>query len=269
MSKPKPFQPVDPDWATAELQQRIGYQFRNVELARQALTHSSGANTRDHSNERLEFLGDALLGFATCDHLFRTYPLWQEGELTRVKSMVVSRETCSAWARALGIDELLMVGKGVGGTSQLPSSLLANALESIIAAIYLDGGIQPALEFLAERIRSRSAEAVLQQYESNYKSALQQVAQKQFGRPPSYVVVSESGPDHDKSFSVLVQIGSRRFEPGSGKSKKQAEQRAAGAALRQLELEQSRAEGSSTASVAANEADPTPDSGNSLAMEEN
>jgi ribonuclease-3 len=234
MSDDNSFVMVDPQWAMRELESRAKYEFRNRDLALVALTHASGAITRDVSNERLEFLGDAVLGFSTCEYLFSRFPQWQEGELTQLKSMVVSRKTCAEWARQLDLEVLLIVGKGVGTLGKLPSSLLANAFESIIAAIYLDGGLDAANQFLRPLIAEKVDAACEEAIEQNYKSALQQLVQKDLGRPPSYVVIEESGPDHDKSFCVAVQIGSRRFESAWGKNKKQAEQRAAGHALEEL-----------------------------------
>lgn len=237
MADVQPYRMVNPDWAVAEIEQRTGHVFHRPELALMAITHSSGANHRECSNERLEFLGDAILGFTTCQYLYQNYPDWQEGDLTRVKSMVVSRQTCAEWAASLRIDELLVVGKGVGSPGQLPPSLLANSFESIVAAIFLDAGMAAAQAFLWPRVSAKADEAAGLDAEANFKSALQQLAQREFGRPPTYLVVNESGPDHDKTFSVQVQLGARRFEPAGGKNKKQAEQRAAGMALRELERE--------------------------------
>jgi ribonuclease III len=237
MAEVQPYRMVDPDWAVAEIERRTGHVFHRRELALMAITHSSGANHRDCSNERLEFLGDAILGFTTCQYLFQNYPAWQEGDLTRVKSLVVSRQTCAEWANVLGLDELLMVGKGVGSPGRLPPSLLANSFESIVAAIFLDAGMAAAQAFLWPRVSAKADEAAGLDAEANFKSALQQLVQREYGRPPTYLVVSESGPDHDKTFCVQVQLGTRRFDAAWGKNKKQAEQRAAGIALRELERE--------------------------------
>jgi len=231
------FEMVDPDWALGQLQERLGYVFRQPRLALESLTHSSSANTRDASNERMEFLGDAVLGFCTCEYLFSRFSVWNEGELTQLKSLIVSRQTCAVWARRIGMEDLLIVGKGVGVRGRLPASLLANAFESVIAAVFLDSGLEAAKRILIPRIAEMADEACQTEVESNFKSVLQQMVQKDHGRPPSYILVEESGPDHDKSFCIAAQIGSRRFEPGWGKNKKQAEQRAAGNALDQLARE--------------------------------
>ncbi len=234
MSDAIEFEQVDPEWALGQLQERIGYVFQNRNLGLESLTHSSSANTRDDSNERLEFLGDAVLGFCTCEYLFSRFTTWQEGELTQLKSLIVSRMTCAEWAHEIGMEDLLIVGKGVGVRGNLPASLLANAFESVIAAVFLDAELEAAKKFLLPRIAAKADEASQLEIESNYKSALQQLVQKDHGRPPVYVQVDEAGPDHDKSFCIAVQIGSRRFESAWGKNKKQAEQRAAGHAMVQL-----------------------------------
>lgn len=235
MSQDPRYSTVDPAWALAQLEQRTGYRFVRPDLGLEALTHASGAVTREASNERLEFLGDAVLGFSTCEYLFNRFTDWSEGDLTQLKSLVVSRATCAEWARELRLQELLIVGKGVGMAGELPASLLANVLESILGAIYLDGGLQAVQTFLLPFVAAKTDEACLQQAESNYKSTLQTLVQRNAGRPPSYLVIDESGPDHDKSFCIAVQIGNRRFSPAWGKNKKQAEQRAAGNAIRELE----------------------------------
>ena len=130
--------------ALADCQEVIGYRFRNPTLLREALTHASGANHRLVSNERMEFLGDAILGAIVCDMLFRKFPDYLEGELTRIKSIVVSRRTCAKISEELGIDEFLVIGKGMGSHDQTPSSMMADVFESLIGAIYLDGGMEAA-----------------------------------------------------------------------------------------------------------------------------
>lgn len=216
---------------------RIGYAFRDRSLLQAAVTHASGAQHRLASNERLEFLGDAILGFVVCDRLYREFPGSLEGDLTRIKSAVVSRETCSRISRELGLIDFLIVGKGLSVQRPVPNSVLSDMFESLIAAIYLDGGIEPARVFL-ERWVGREIEKVVSGKEgSNHKSLLQQLAQGTFGVAPLYEVLDEVGPDHSKEFQIRAQIGSRRYPPAWGRNKKEAEQAAARNALDALREE--------------------------------
>ena len=215
-------------------QERIGYSFVNIGLLLEALTHASGATTRLASNERLEFLGDSILGMVVCEWLYQDYPEASEGELTKVKSAVVSRHSCGQVARFMGLDECLIVGKGVIRNRTFPRSLISDVFESIVAAVYLDSG----LDTVRERIRAWLAESVREAVEgqgSNFKSALQQLAQKELASTPVYRLVTEAGPDHSKTFRVSATIGEREFVPAWGRNKKEAEQRAAANALAELE----------------------------------
>ena len=227
------FSPLTPEElaAMARCEQHLGYEFQNKRFLYEATTHASVANTRLRSYERLEFFGDSILGFIVCEQLFQNYPDWLEGDLTKVKSMVVSRQSCAELGKALKIEEWLVVGKGVGSEGQVPKSLLANAFESIVAAIYLDGGLEAVKTFLLPLIQDRIETAVAGGLEINYKSELQQYAQKRFGLPPNYTLMDNRGPDHDKSFLIAAQIAKRSFCPAWGKNKKEAEQRAAANAL--------------------------------------
>jgi ribonuclease III len=215
-------------------QRAIGYTFRDASYLRAALTHASGADHRLASNERLEFLGDAILGAIVCEMLFREYPQFQEGDLTRIKSVVVSRRTCTKLSRQLGFDEFLILGKGMGTQDQTPPSVLADVFESVVAAIYLDGGMEAARRFVVDQLGPEIAETVRGQSGVNYKSTLQQMAQRQFGATPVYHLLDEKGPDHLKCFKVAAQIGGHRYAPAWGRNKKDAEQRAALNALSQL-----------------------------------
>jgi ribonuclease III len=215
-------------------QQVIGYTFRSPRLLREALTHASGANHRLASNERLEFLGDAILGAVVCELLFRRYPDYQEGELTRIKSIVVSRRTCAKISEDLGFEEYLFMGKGMGSHEQTPPSVLADLFESLIGAVFLDGGMEAARSFIMTHIEPEIDAAVEGQGGINYKSNLQQVAQRQFGETPTYLLLDEKGPDHSKCFKISALIGRQRYAPAWGRNKKEAEQRAALNALSQL-----------------------------------
>lgn len=217
-----------------QLEQRIGYKFKDKGLLLSALTHASGAEHRLASNERLEFLGDAILGAIVCELLFRRYPQYLEGELTRIKSVVVSRETCARMSRALGMEEFLILGKGISTQADIPPSLLADVFESLTAAIYLDGGHRAARRFLAALLGPEIKLAAEGEIGSNYKSLLQQLAQRGMGAVPTYVLLDEKGPDHSKCFKVAARIGGEQYQAAWGRNKKEAEQRAARNALCQL-----------------------------------
>jgi ribonuclease-3 len=216
-------------------QQQIGYQFRNVELLLEALTHASGATHRLASNERLEFLGDAILGMVICDWLYHEYPEYSEGDLTKIKSAVVSRRTCGTVAKHLHLERCLIVGKGVTRNRSYPKSLVSDVFESIVAAIYLDGGLEAVRPLLRKWLAQEVNIAASGKGSGNHKSQLQQVAQKDLGDTPVYRLLGEMGPDHSKSFQVVAVIGKRSFAPAWGRNKKEAEQRAAGNAIAELE----------------------------------
>jgi ribonuclease-3 len=217
-----------------KLQQRIGYKFKDESLLLAALTHASGAEHRLASNERLEFLGDAILGAVVCELLYRQFPDYLEGDLTRIKSVVVSRLTCAKLSETLGMQEFLILGKGMITHPSVPSSLLADVFESLVAAIYLDGGDAMARQFIAEAIGPEIELVAGGEIGSNYKSLLQQLAQREHGITPTYQLLDEKGPDHSKCFKIAAQIGADRFPPAWGRNKKEAEQRAARNALNQL-----------------------------------
>lgn len=216
------------------IENAIGYRFQRCELLEQALRHASIADNRGDSNERLEFLGDAVLGLVVCELIFLRFPDLLEGEMTKIKSAVVSRRICAEIARSLGLDERLTLGKGMQGQHQLPQSLAAAVLEAVIAAIYLDGGYEPAAEFVRRTVSDRVEEAYRSGHQQNFKSLLQQHAQQTLSSPPVYRVLDEKGPDHAKCFKVAVEVGGRRYESAWGASKKQAEQQAALNALQAL-----------------------------------
>jgi ribonuclease-3 len=212
----------------------LGYQFNNQNLLARAITHASIANTRQLSYERLEFLGDSLLGFVVCEHLFQRYPQWLEGDLTKVKSNVVSRKTCAQIGTELQLKKCIVVGKGVGSQGEVPDSLLANAFESIVAAIYLDGGMDALKQFLLPLVVPKVDAAVKGALEINFKAELQQYAQKRYGTPPGYELIDSRGPDHDKWFRVSARVHKKSFVAAWGKNKKEAEQRAAANALAEI-----------------------------------
>lgn len=218
----------------ARCEDRLDYHFRDRSLLISALTHASGADHRLLSNERMEFLGDAILGFCVCDMLYSMFPDFLEGELTRVKSVVVSRRTCAKISRQMKLADFLFVGKGMTNSPSVPASLYADVFESLLAAIYLDGGLAKAREFIERHLHPEIERAVESDAEGNFKSLLQQLAQRDFGAPPIYHLIGETGPDHSKTFQVSAEVAGKRYEPAWGKNKKEAEQRAAGNALARL-----------------------------------
>jgi ribonuclease-3 len=215
-------------------QHRLGHQFRDVQLLEAALTHASGADHRLSSNERLEFLGDAILGLVVCEQLFNQFPDQLEGDLTKLKSIVVSRQTCAKISQALGLREFLVLGKGMTTNPAVPPSVLSDVLESLIAAIYLDGGMDRAREFVLAYFGPEIESAAAGDTGGNFKSLLQQFAQREHGVTPTYHLLDEKGPDHSKCFKMSAQIGRDRFPPAWGRSKKESEQRAAQNAICQL-----------------------------------
>jgi ribonuclease-3 len=182
----------------------------------------------------MEFLGDAILGMVVCERLFHQYPEYSEGELTKIKSVVVSRDTCARLSDALGLDEHLILGKGMAADPAVPRSVLAAAFESLVAAIYLDGGMAAAKRFILDHMMPEIEAAVSSEFGGNFKSLLQQLSQREHGVTPIYALLDEKGPDHSKCFKVAAQIGHQRFAAAWGKSKKESEQRAAHNAISQL-----------------------------------
>lgn len=213
------------------LEKKIGYSFKNREYLHRALSHSSYVNERhnkEESNERLEFLGDSVLGIITADYYFHNFSL-PEGELTKLRASTVCEKTLSSFADQIELGKYLKLGKGEERTGgrQRPS-INADAFEAVIAAIYLDGGIEEARKFVL-----RFVERLSEKHGSfkDYKTTLQEIIQKNPEETLEYIVVDETGPDHDKSFKVEVHLNSNVIGRGSGKSKKNAEQEAAREAL--------------------------------------
>ncbi len=218
-------------------EQNLRYRFRDRKLLERALTHASVAPTRLESNERLEFLGDAVLGLVVCESLFRRFDDQPEGELTRIKSSVVSGMTCARAADRIGLGDVLMMGKGLTSRREIPTSVTAAGLEAVIAAIYLDGGLAAAREFIVWAFEVELDEPGGSVHGRNYKSELQHFPQREFGETPGYQLLDEKGPDHLKCFLVSAVIASDSFPAAWGPSKKEAEQLAAKNALEQLQLD--------------------------------
>ena len=220
-----------------DLEAAIGYQFRNITLLQNALSHSSYANERYHdslmSNERLEFLGDSILGMVVADHLYRNFPDRPEGELTRMRADMVCETALAAVADKLWLGSHLLLGHGEEqGGGRTRASTLADAVESVIAAAYLDGGMDAARQFISRFILSDVPAGRL--HNKDYKTALQELVQQKKNQVLSYALVGETGPDHDKQFFVEVSLNNQVVGQGVGTSKKRAEQAAACAAIEKL-----------------------------------
>ena len=218
------------------LEEKLGYTFQNPDLLDNALTHSSRANEsrgKLQSNERLEFLGDSILGMVVADHLFRNHPDLPEGDLTRTRAALVCEESLVEVARELGLGEYLRLGKGEssGGGRERPS-IQADAVEAVLAAIYLDGGIGSARKFIQKFILTREVAGLAKP--RDHKTALQELVQRESGQVLQYRLVGEEGPDHNKRFFVEVALNGQSIGSGSGRSKKEAEQAAAAAGIENL-----------------------------------
>ncbi len=220
--------------ALQEIEQIIGYKFSDRNLLCKAFTHSSVVDNRFLSNERLEFLGDSVLGVVICQTLFKQFPSYLEGDLTKVKSMLVSRRTCARVVKQLGLQKFLKVGKGMTSSRALSGSLAAGLLEAVVAAIYIDGGFEAARTFLLRIFAPLIDQADAEQAQGNFKSLLQQYAQQQFNVTPIYELIDEKGPDHSKCFEAEAIVAERRFPGAWGTNKKEAEQKAALNALIEL-----------------------------------
>lgn len=223
----------------ARLGRYIGYHFRDPELLDQALTHRSflTGTRKDRlvSNERLELLGDAVLGLAVTEFLFRRFPKKPEGELTNMKSLIVSRKVLSRVARRIRLGEFILMSRAEerSGGRQRPS-ILADSLEALIGAIYMDGGFEEAMRFIRRFVLAGMDQYLSEEVYHNYKSELLEYAQARGWGNPVYRVVKEEGPDHDKTFTVEVDVAGHARGVGKGRTKKQAEQQAAKEAMKQL-----------------------------------
>jgi ribonuclease-3 len=212
-------------------QRHTGIRFRELEFLNQAFTHRSFANELGESaenNERLEFLGDSVLGLVVSEYLYESLPDQQEGELARIKSFVVSEASLSEIARSLRVDNFILIGRGEeysGGRSK--KAILADCLEAIIGAYYLDSGFGAAERFVSRMLIPEITKVLEDRHAKDYKTLLQEHVQKRMKTYPKYRVVQKTGPDHDRTFWIEVHIGDRSFGAGKGKNKKEAEQEAA------------------------------------------
>ena len=220
-----------------DLEAAIGYKFKNISLLQNALAHSSYANERWHnslmSNERLEFLGDSILGMCVAEYLYCTFPDRPEGELTRMRADMVCEQTLANVAGRIGLGDHLLLGRGEEqGGGRTRNSILADAVESVIAASFLDGGMSAAKQFIQKYILVEVP--VKKLHNVDYKTGLQELVQQKKNQVLTYTLVGESGPDHDKHFEVEVRLNGKVVGLGSGSSKKRAEQDAARVAMEAL-----------------------------------
>lgn len=231
---------MDTSFDLLQLQETLGYHFEQAALLEEALRHSSYVNEQIGSelkdNERLEFLGDAVLNLSIGRLLMEAYPQWREGDLSRFRANIVNETQLAEIARTLDLGGYLLLGKGEAQTGgQEKNSILADAMEAVIAAIYLDRGFESAFAFIANHFGELVANAPELNSGQDYKSRLQEAVQGRTRETPRYQVVEETGPDHDKTFSVMVTIGDMQTQ-GMGKSKKLAEQDAARNALALMDI---------------------------------
>lgn len=224
------------------LQEALGYAFRNMDLLSNALTHRSYVNenplTGVSDNERLEFLGDAVLGLCVSDLLMKRHRDFDEGTLSKIRSLLVNEKPLADLAAKLGLGECLLLGRGEensGGRTK--ESLLANAFEAVVAAIYLDAGFSKTRTVLKKLMKPLTGNEVLNVQCFDYKTALQELCQKKYKSAPFYTVLTASGPDHDKTFEVEVNAGEAIRYVGRGKSKKDAQKQAAQKAWESLHRE--------------------------------
>jgi len=221
------------------LEEKLNYHFHNVALLQEALRHSSYANEHRganiFSNERLEFLGDSVLGFVTAEYLFAKHPAAPEGELTRIRALLVCEDSLHEVAKRLELGQYLLLGHGEeSGGGRTRASTLADAVEAVFAAVYLDGGIDAARRLIHRVLLDTEREDVAEEKRRDYKTLLQEFVQRSPNQTLAYVMVGESGPDHAKTFLAEVHLNGERIGSGSGRSKKEAEQMAARDAMEKL-----------------------------------
>jgi len=223
-----------------ELEKKLNYVFRNPKLLSEALSHSSYANEHRSaglkSNERLEFLGDSVLGFVTAEFLFVQHPDLPEGDLTRIRAALVCEQSLYEVAQTLNLGRYLKLGRGEeAGGGRTRTSILADAMEAVFAAVYLDGGIGEASALIHRCLLDVQKEEVVEERRRDYKTALQELVQRQADQVLTYRMIGEEGPDHNKTFIAEVLLNGEPFGSGRGRSKKEAEQAAAKSALEKLD----------------------------------
>ena len=225
----------------SELERNLGYKFKNTELLTQALTHTSFFNQKDKNKvnhfQRLEFLGDSVLNLAVSKYLYQKFPSSSEGELSKIKSIMVSQQSLVKYAQLIKLEGFVIIGKSVNLTKGREKySILADCLEACLGAIYLDGGFNFCKKIINRFIKQEQTDLLNKREIRDYKTSLQEFTQKKFNCLPSYKILKEEGLEHQKIFHIAVYIGGNVFGVGTGKNKKEAEQDAAYHALKKLEI---------------------------------
>ncbi len=237
-ARPHPTSDVVPAAALAAVEKALGHVFADQELLATALTHPSMIDVKKVSYERLEFLGDAVLGLVIADHLFRLFPDADEGELTRIKSSVVSRAALFHLGKRLRLADHLLMAKGMHQQGPVPRSVASNATEALIGALYCDAGMTKARDFVLSQLGDLIRRSSTKRAATNHKSLLQLHTQELGLGAPTYEIVRTAGPDHERTFEVRAVLQGRVFPSATGSNKKRAEQRAARIALHELQTEQ-------------------------------
>ena len=223
-----------------QLEKTIEYRFKNRSLLEEALTHSSfikKSEKEKKNNQRLEFLGDAVLELIVNDYIFKKFSNFSEGEMTKIKSVIVSTAILKKWGTEISIGDYIRLGKGenlTGGRKK--SSIIAGCFEALLGAFYLDGGLRKAKKFILKFLKDEINRLVKDGNIRNYKSFLQEISQKKYKCLPKYELIKENGPDHKKLFCINVKINNKKYGTGSGENKKEAEQEAAKNTLKKLKI---------------------------------
>jgi len=229
------------DLMLKDLEKKLDYKFKNRALLKEALTHPSfqkrDLKNKTANNQRLEFLGDSVLDLIVTERLYCKLTSFSEGKLTKIKSVMVSKDTLAKWANHLSLGKHILLGKGedlTGGRKKL--SILADCFESLLGAIYLDSGLQKAKKFISPLIKEKIELIIKGKHEEDFKTLLQEISQKKMKCLPEYCLIKEKGPDHKKIFCIEVRLKKITYGTGDGENKKEAEQEAAKNALKKLKI---------------------------------
>jgi len=224
----------------SKLEKAIDYEFKDLSLFKEALTHSSyckKSKKEAKNNQRMEFLGDSVLELIVNEYIYRKFSTFSEGEMTKIKSVIVSTQTLTKWANNIFLGKFIILGKGedlTGGRNK--SSILAGCFEALLGAIYLDGGTRKAKIFVLQFLKEEILRVIEKDFIRNYKSLLQEISQKEYKCLPDYELIKENGPDHKKLFCVNVKIKEKTYGTGFGDNKKEAEQNAAKDTLKKIKM---------------------------------
>jgi ribonuclease-3 len=224
----------------SKLEEEINYKFKDLSLLKEALTHSSyrkKGKKEVKNNQRMEFLGDSVLELIVNEYIYHKFSTFSEGEMTKMKSFVVSKPTLTEWANSIFLGDYIILGKGedlTGGRKK--SSIHADCFEALLGAIYLDGGTRKAKKFILQFLKKELLKVIEKDFIRNYKSLLQEISQKEYKCLPDYKLIREKGPDHKKMFCINVTIKEKMYGTGFGDNKKEAEQNAAKDTLKKLKM---------------------------------